>query len=140
MSGGCPSQLTATCLTSIISDGTIDERVEQLKEEYSRRAKAYAAAIEEYWVPLGVQYNPCIGGYFFWVKLPNGITSSEVFKEAMADGVSIMEGTSCMVPDDTSVEYDKFIRVCIALEKEDRATEGIRRLAKVFERLIKAQS
>jgi len=40
-----------------------------------------------------------------------------------------------MVPNDDSVQYDKFIRICIALEKEDRAVEGIRRLGKVFQKL-----
>ena len=140
MSGGCPSQFTASALTSIISDGTLDVRIEQLKKEYSRRAKAYTAAIEEYWVPLGVNYNPCVGGYFFWVQLPDGVTSKEVFEEAMADHVWIMEGTSCIVPNDDSVQYDKFIRICIALEEEDRAVEGIRRLGKVFQKLKKKRA
>src|SRR5271169_3027227 len=97
MSGGCPSQFTACALTSIISDGTLNARIEQLKRIYSQRAKAYAAAIEEHWVPYGVKYHPCVGGYFFWISLPEGITSTEVSKQALADGVWIMEGTSCMV-------------------------------------------
>lgn len=139
MSGGCPSQFTACSLTSIITDGTLDSRIENLKEVYSMRAKAYAAAIEEFCVPYGIKYNPCVGGYFFWVTLPEGITSTEVSKEALADGVWIMEGTSCMVPEDTSVEYTKFIRICIALEAEEKAIEGIKRLGKVFDRLLKKQ-
>ena len=52
MSGGCPSQFTATVLTPIISDGTLDARIEHLKDVYSQRAKAYAAAIEKYWDPI----------------------------------------------------------------------------------------
>ena len=120
MSGGCPSQFTASALTSIINNGTIDLRIEHLKKEYSRRVEVYTGAIEEYWVPLGVQYNRCLGGYFFWIKLPGGLASPDVFKEAMVDGVWIMEGTDCVVPDDTSVEYDKYIRICVALEKEDK--------------------
>ena len=135
MSGGCPSQLTASALMPLLSDGRLDARIEQLKQEYSRRAKAYTTAIEEEWVPQGVEYNSCIGGYFFWVKLPEGLTSKEVFEEAMTDHVWIMEGTSCMVPNDDSVQYDRFIRICIALEKENKAVEGIRRLGKVFQRL-----
>src|SRR5436190_11116686 len=124
MSGGCPSQFTACALASIISDGTLHARIELLKKIYSQRAKAYAAAMEEYWIPYGVKYRPCKGGYFFWITLPEGITSAEVSKQALANDVRIMEGTSCMVPDDTSVEYEKFIRICIALENEDKAVEG----------------
>ena len=48
-----------------------------------------------------------------------------------------MEGTNCMVPNDNSVEYDKYIR--IVLEQEDRAVQGIKRLGKVFDRLLKTQ-
>jgi len=140
MSGGCASQFTASALTSVISDGTLDTRIEDLKKEYSRRAKAYMAAMDEYWVPLGMKYNPCIGGYFIWVTLPEGMTSEEVYKEGMEEGVWIMEGTSCMVPNDTSVKYNEFIRICIALEKEDKAVEGMKRLAKVFEKLLKRGS
>ena len=136
MSGGCPSQFTASTLTSVISDGTLDRRIAQLKMEYTRRAQAYMRAIEEYWAPLGAKYVPCTGGYFIWVTLPEGITSEEVFKEGMEEGVWIMEGMSCMVPDDSSVEYNRFIRICIALEKEDKAREGIARLAVVFKRLL----
>lgn len=137
MSGGCPSQFTATVLTPTISDGTLDARIEHLKDVYSQRAKAYAAAIEKYWDPHGVKYNPCVGGYFFWIKLPQGITTAEFSKKALAEGVSIMEGTSCMVPNDSGVEYDKYIRICIALEPEDRAVEGIKLLGNVFDRLLK---
>ena len=122
MSGGCPSQFTATVLTPIISNGTLDNRIQYLKHVYSHRAKIYAAAIAKYWDPYGVKYNTCVGGYFFWITLPHGITSSEVSKKALADGVWIMDGTSCMVPDDTSVQYENFIRICIALESEDEAT------------------
>jgi DNA-binding transcriptional MocR family regulator len=140
MSGGCPSQFTACALTSIISDGTLDTRIEHLREVYSHRARAYLAAIKRYWVPYGVQCNPCVGGYFLWIRLPDGLTAAEVFNEAVSDGVWIMEGTNCMVPSDTSVEYDKFIRICIALEEEDNAVEGIRRLGNVFERLTKGKA
>jgi DNA-binding transcriptional MocR family regulator len=139
MSGGCPSQFTACLLSSTISDGTIDVRIDHLKQVYSQRAEAYTAAIEKYLVPHGAKYNPCFGGYFFWVKLPEGLISTEVFKEAMADGVCVMEGTSCIVPEDISVEYDKFIRICLALETEDKAIEGIKRLGKVFGKLLKNQ-
>ena len=134
MSGGCPSQFTASALTSIISDGTLDARIEQLKQIYSQRAKAYAAAIEKYWVPYGAKYNRCVGGYFLWISLPEGITSTDLSKQALADDVWIMEGTSCMVPDDTGVDYEKFIRICIAFENEDRAIEGIKRIGKIFDR------
>ena len=138
MSGGCPSQLTACALTSVISDGTLETRIEHLKQVYSHRAKVYAAAMDQYWKPHGVQYEPCYGGYFFWVRLPEGVTATEVGKKGLEDGVWIMEGTSCMVPEDESVEYERYIRICIALEKEDKAVEGIKRLGKVFERLLKA--
>ena len=41
-----------------------------------------------------------------------------------------------MVPEDTSIDYERFIRICIALEKEERAVEGIERIGKVFEKLL----
>src|SRR5277367_5709577 len=138
MSGGCPSQLTACALTSVISDGTLDLRIAHLKQVYSHRAIAYATAMDKYWTPYGVTYQSCRGGYFFWVKLPEGVTATEVGKEGLQVGVWIMEGTSCMVPEDESVEYDKFIRICIALEGEEKAVEGIKRLRKVFEKLLRA--
>jgi DNA-binding transcriptional MocR family regulator len=136
MSGGCPSQFTASALTEIISSGVLDERINTLIQVYSRRAIQYTAAIKEYWCPYGVKYKPCKGGYFLWVELPPGVRSGEVYREAMEVGVWIMEGTSCVVPGDTSVEYDRFVRICVALEDVDRAVEGIKRIGKVFERLV----
>ena len=135
MSGGCPSQFNACALTSIISNGTLDERITHLVEIYSGRARAYAAAMEKYWVPHGVEYRPCQGGYFIWVKLPLCVTATELSRQALAQGVWIMEGTKCMVPDDESVDYDRFIRICVALEEEDRAVEGIKRIGEIIDRL-----
>jgi DNA-binding transcriptional MocR family regulator len=135
MSGGCPSQFNACALTPLISNGTLDKRIAQLKEVYSRRAKAYAPAMEEYWVPHGVQYTQCLGGYFIWVKLPPGVTATELSRLALENGVCVMEGTNCMVPDDESVDYRRFIRICIALEDSDKATEGIKRIGKIIEKL-----
>ena len=136
MSGGCPSQFTASCLTQIISDGTLDSRIASLNQTYSHRAKIYAAAMDKFWVPHGVRYHPCVGGYFFWVRLPDGVTATEIAAEAEAKGVWIMEGTSCMVPGDRSVEYEKFIRICVALEEEERAVEGIKRMGELFGKLL----
>ena len=65
------------------------------------------------------------------------ITATEVAKEALEVGVWLMEGTSCMVPGDSSIVYDQFIRICIALEDVDRAVEGIKRIGKVFDRLVR---
>ena len=45
-----------------------------------------------------------------------------------------------MVPEDESVEYERFIRICVALEGEDKAVEGIKRLGKVFERHFRGDS
>ena len=137
MSGGCPSQFTACALTSVISDGTLDARIDHLKQVYSHRTRVYAAAMDQYWKLYGVQYEPCRGGYFFWVKLPAGVTATAVGKEGLEDGVWIMEGTSCMVPEDTTVDYKRFIRICIALEAEDKAVEGIKRLGTVFRSLLR---
>lgn len=94
-------------------------------------------AIEKYWIPLGAQCNPCRGGYFFWVRLPPGLTSDVVAEEALKEGVSIMGGTSCKVPNDNSIEYNRFIRICVALEKEEKAAEGIKRVGVVFKRLLR---
>jgi DNA-binding transcriptional MocR family regulator len=135
MSGGCPSQFNACALTPLISNGTLDDRIAYLKKVYSKRAEAYATAMEEYWVPHGVQYTRCLGGYFIWVKLPPGLTATELSRLALEDGVWIMEGTNCMVPDDESVEYEHYIRICIALEPEDPAVEGIKRIGKIIEKL-----
>jgi DNA-binding transcriptional MocR family regulator len=136
MSGGCPSQFTASALTEIISSAALDERITMLRRIYSNRAEIYAAAMEKYWVPYGVEFKPCKGGYFFWVGLPTGLKAGEVGAEAMKDGIYVMEGTSCMVPEDESVEYDRFIRICVALEDVGEAVEGIKRIGKVFERLV----
>jgi DNA-binding transcriptional MocR family regulator len=135
MSGGCPSQFNACALTPLISNGSLDNRISQLKEVYSRRASAYATAMEDYWVPHGVQYTQCLGGYFIWVKLPPGVTATELSKLALENGVWVMEGTNCMVPDDESVDYQRFIRICVALEDSDKAVEGIKRIGKIIEKL-----
>jgi hypothetical protein len=84
------------------------------------------------------------GGYFIYIQLPEGISAGQLAQRSQAEVNLIVAPESvCRVPkrdgtaQDTGPEHDEFVRLCFAWEDEEVLVEGVKRLAKVLESMIK---
>ena len=141
MSGGAPSQLTATIMASLIESGDLHHHIfHTLQPAYERRYHILVSAVEKYLVPLGASLPQpsygTMGGYFVWLTLPASLKGRDVVRRAgEEESLIIPEGSIFGVRGDIGPELDDKVRLCFSWEPEDIIVEGIQRLAKVVERI-----
>lgn len=90
-SGGCVNQLTAHVVASLIEAGRLDAHVARLRETWRGRRDALLAALARH-LPPGCTWNPPLGGYFVWVRLPQAIDAAALLPAAEAAGVAYLPG------------------------------------------------
>ncbi|KAI5809384.1 pyridoxal phosphate-dependent transferase [Pyronema omphalodes] len=134
-SGGCPSQFTSMIIYSFLvkSPGKekrgIDMVVERITGTYTKRCDALRRAVGEY-LPEGTQLDGAKGGFFAWLRLPEGVDAAEVVKLAAEEGVVVASGGMSECPGkENSMGWGKrCIRISISYCEEEQIVEGIRRL------------
>lgn len=93
-------KLTTTLATSLppqmaiaryLHKGGYDRHLRNLRQVLLVSQIKYIEAIERYF-PEGTCLTAPQGGYFLWVKLPDGVDALELHKLASADGISIAPG------------------------------------------------
>lgn len=121
-SGGNPAQFAACVVAGVLAGSGYDEHVRQLQTSYRARRDALAAALGEH-LPAGCSWRVPAGGFFVWLRLPEGVRASELLPVAEAHGVAFAPGVRfCADGDDGSV------RLAFSLLDEPALREGARRL------------
>ncbi|KAH8698977.1 putative aminotransferase [Talaromyces proteolyticus] len=137
VSGGAPSQLTATFVDHLVSTGALQRHIKsKLIPSYRARYQQVLSAIDDNLVPLGFQVAArtqlVVGGYFIWLDLPPSIKASVLTERALAEeNVRIGSGALFKVQGDASDHHQDFegsVRLCFAWEEFDQLYEGVRRL------------
>jgi 2-aminoadipate transaminase len=114
--------------------GIVEDHIDKIREMYRVRMEAMLNAMEEYFPKEGVSWTQPEGGMFLWVTLPNEIDVEDMLKEAVANKVAFVPGTSFYVdgrPHST-------MRLNFSNAASDQITEGIRRLAVIVRRRLEA--
>lgn len=83
-----PAQIT---LASYLKKGGYDKHLRALRHTLLLQQIKFVEAIERYF-PAGTRLTSPSGGYFLWVKLPDGVNSLELHREALKNGISIAPG------------------------------------------------
>jgi DNA-binding transcriptional MocR family regulator len=110
----------------------LDARIPVVNALYSRRLDAVLAALEAH-MPSGVTWTRPDGGMYIWVDLPEGVDGAELAMTALRDEkVAVVSGRS-FYPANPKLNT---IRLAFPQTPEDRAGEGIARLAGVIRRMI----
>lgn len=164
-SGGNPSQMTSALTTELVTSGVLMDRITKtLQPCYARRYQSMITTIDEQLVPLGFRLpqpsRDVIGGFFLWLRLPEGLRSrgQEYVQRAETEGeVIVASGKTCEVPGDElhsmrsedseeqrritadaeRTRFGGYVRVCFAWEEEERLVEGVMRMAKVAKTMLR---
>ncbi len=83
-----PAQIT---LASYLKKGGYDRHLRGLRHALLLQQMQYIEAIERYF-PGGIRLTAPSGGYFLWVKLPDGVNSLELHRAALNLGISVAPG------------------------------------------------
>lgn len=110
----------------------LDDRIEVVKDLYHRRRDAVLNALKTH-MPQGVTWTLPQGGMYIWVTLPKTVDGSELAAKALKEEkVAVVAGKS-FYPGNPDLNT---IRLAFPQTREDRAGEGIARLATVLKRMI----
>ncbi len=104
------------------------EQIKTFRELYRERRDATLNALDRM-MPPGCQWTRPGGGFYVWLRLPDGVNAKAMLPRAIASRVAYVPGTG-FYADGSGGQY---ARLCYSLPRPDRIDEGIRRLASVLE-------
>ena len=125
-SGGGLNPFTSAMVRSVIESGGLKQNITKLAGIYSSKLKVMEAALHRYL--SGTIYSAPSGGYFFWVRLPDGMDAAELQRKAMDFKVNFRPG----VRFSSSGGLRDYIRLCFIFYGPEEIEEGIVRLKKTL--------
>lgn len=87
----CSPSISQVIADKFIREGYIYEYSENVRLEYKNRASALIDALERY-LPEYVSFEKPRGGFYTWLKLPEGTDSTLILKKAIEKGVVFVTG------------------------------------------------
>jgi 2-aminoadipate transaminase len=108
----------------------LDAHVARVSTVYGRHCRLMCDLLDDL-MPPGMTHTTPEGGMFMTAALPAGVSSMEVFREGVSEGVAVLPGTPFYV----NGGGEDTIRLNFSAAGEEEITEGMHRLARVMRRL-----
>jgi 2-aminoadipate transaminase len=110
----------------------IDDHIRKICRVYKTQCHLMIDMIREKF-PESLDYTVPEGGMFIWLTLPDGISSTEVFEQALNAGVAVLPGT----PFYTDGGGGNTIRLNFSNSTEQKIITGMERFSNVIRNLMK---
>lgn len=117
----CTSTFTQILAHEFLIQNKLVEYLPKIRIAYQRRCHLMLQALQEN-MPDSVSWNRPIGGFYIWVKLPEGVDATEVLKKALSEGAVFVVGKTF----DPHGRRNDHIRLAFCHTPEDKISEGIR--------------
>jgi 2-aminoadipate transaminase len=124
----CHSSFAQLTVREYLNTQPWQEQIKNFRELYRDRRDATLSGLSGM-MPPGCQWTKPAGGFFVWLRLPDGINAKAMLPRAISSRVAYVPGTG-FYADGSGRQY---ARLCYSLPDPDRISEGIRRLASVIE-------
>jgi len=125
----CTPPFNQAIAAEFMAQGLLHKQIGIIKDMYHSKRKVMLKALEEH-MPEGVTWTKPQGGLFLWVRLPEHMSTVELFEEALANNVAYVIG-SAFHHDGTGKNT---MRLNFSYPSEEQITEGIQRLAKAIKK------
>ena len=124
----CHSSFSQLTVREYLNTQPWYEQIKDFRELYRERRDATLGALSAM-MPPGCHWTRPAGGFYVWLRLPDGINAKAMLPRAISSRVAYVPGTG-FYADGSGSQY---ARLCYSFPAPDRITEGIRRLASVIE-------
>jgi 2-aminoadipate transaminase len=124
----CHSSLAQLLVREYLHRQPWTEQIKIFRELYRERRDAMLDALDTV-MPDGCQWTTPAGGFYVWLRLPDGIDSRAMLPRAVSSRVAYVPGTG-FYSDGSGQHY---LRLSYCFPSPDRIREGVRRLAHVIE-------
>lgn len=123
----CPSNASQMAISSYLDHHDWKGQIKKFREQYRERRDAMIAALEEF-MP-DASWNVPDGGFYVWVKLPEGLDAKSMLPRAVTARVAYVPGTAFYY-DGTGASH---MRLSYCYPTPEKIKEGVRRLAGVLD-------
>jgi 2-aminoadipate transaminase len=123
----CTPTFTQKIAAKYISKGLFDKNLKNTIAQYKSKRDNMLKAFREY-MPEGVTWTEPEGGLFLFMNLPEHMDAQELFYKAIEKNVAFVMG-SVFHCDDTGKNT---MRINFSFMSEEKATEGVKRLAEAI--------
>ena len=118
-------------ISAFLEAGYLPEHLETIRAAYRRRRDALLRTLEEHF-PQGTRWSRPSSGLYVWVELPEGVTSTELLRDAVAlENVAFTPGPVFAAR--AGGHADRALRLSFGNNPPHRIEEGIQRLARVLQ-------
>jgi 2-aminoadipate transaminase len=124
----CHSSFAQLTVREYLNTQPWREQIKDFRELYRERRDATLSALSGM-MPAGCNWTRPAGGFFVWLRLPDGVNAKAMLPRAISSRVAYVPGTG-FYADGSGAQY---ARLCYSLPDPERINEGIRRLASVIE-------
>lgn len=121
----CPSNASQLAIATYLDTCDWQGQIKQFRELYRERRDAMVGALSEY-LP-SASWNVPNGGFYTWVKLPDGLDARSMLPRAVTARVAYVPGTA-FYADGTGTDH---VRLSYCFPTPERIKEGVRRFAGV---------
>jgi len=132
----CTSKLTQHLAAQYIRRFGMEPHLEEIRPIYRAKRDAMVGALERY-MPSdeGISWTEPEGGLFVWMRLPEGIDTTNMLQDAIAHKVAYVPGAASFVDG----RGQNTLRLSFSLATPEGIDEGIRRLSEVVRTAIETQ-
>jgi 2-aminoadipate transaminase len=123
----CSPSISQMIADKFIRQGNVYDYTASVREEYKKRGLAMIAALEAS-LPPYVTFEKPRGGFYIWLRLPEGSDSAAVLKKAIGKGAVFVTGKTF---DPGGVKND-FLRVSFCNTDEDTIRRGVPLIAEAI--------
>jgi len=122
-----PSNMSQMAISSYLDHFDWQGQIKAFREQYRERRDAMISALQEY-IPSAT-WNVPDGGFYVWVKLPEGLDSKSMLPRAVTARVAYVAGTAFFM-DGSGADH---MRLSYCYPTPERIREGVKRLATVVD-------
>jgi DNA-binding transcriptional MocR family regulator len=120
-------------IAAFLDGGGLDHTLRRMRRAYALKTARMADAVLQHF-PDGTGISSPQGGYVLWVKLPESVDSLELYRQALASGITVAPGY-LFAP---SARYRNYVRLNAAMLQSE--TEwAVRRLGDLAKNLAAAR-
>lgn len=127
----CTPTINQKVAHKYIEKGYFDQNLNAIINQYHDKRDNMLKAFKEY-MPKGVKWTEPEGGLFLFMTLPENMDAEDLFKKALENNVAFVLGT--VFHCDGSGKNT--MRINFSYVPKDKATEGVKRLAKAIKELM----
>lgn len=124
----CTSNFMQILANEFIERGYLEPYLLFLRKEYSERYDMLHASLEKY-LPEDVTWNVPKGGFYVWLKLPEPIKATALFKDCLSQGVVFVTGRTF----DPESKKDNYLRLSFSNMPKDSIEKGVSLLANTIQ-------